>query len=115
MMLLNPGEGDITMCVPFMHSCITIHHMTSTDRMNQAAVNFPVAMAFGDGCSFASSTGGEDILNICKANGCRVNLFKAKGDHMWVGSDPKGFAEMIHGHFTGSIVDRWEPTIYGDY
>ena len=76
MMLMRTGEGDITMTVPFMHACISIHHMTSTDRMNQAAINFPVAMAFGDQDFFASNVGGEDILKACQANGSRVNLFK---------------------------------------
>lgn len=34
MLMRDHGEGAITMCIPFMHSCIAIHHMTSNDRMN---------------------------------------------------------------------------------
>lgn len=104
------------MTVPFKHSCILVHHMTSKDRMDQAAINFPVAMAFGDCDMFSSDVGGEDILNVCKNNGCRVNLFKMpKGDHVFPASNPQGTAEKIIGHFDGTIVDVWEPTIYGDY
>ena len=114
MMLMRRGAGNITMCVPFMHSCVSIHHMTETDRMNQAAINFPVAMAFGDQDFFASSVGGEDILRACQANGSRVNLFKMKGGHCFY-LDHKATSDAIIGHFEGTIVDKWEPTIYGDY
>lgn len=115
MMLMRTGEGDITMTVPFMHACISIHHMTSTDRMNQAAINFPVAMAFGDQDFFASNVGGEDILKACQANGSRVNLFKMEGGHCFYAQDYKATSDAIIGHFEGTIVDKWEPTIYGDY
>lgn len=72
-------------------------------------------MAFGDQDFFASSTGGEDILKACQANGCRVNLFKMKGGHCFYIQDVKASADAIIGHFEGTIVDKWEPTIYGNY
>lgn len=72
-------------------------------------------MGFGDRDVFSSDVGGEDILNICKNNGSRVNLFKfKKGTHAFCVEYPEETAESIIGHFEGTL-DTWEPTIYGDY
>ena len=64
------------MCVPFKHICVTIHSLKNKDRMDQAAINFSVAMGFGDRDVFSSDVGGEDILNICKNNSQYLKLSK---------------------------------------
>ena len=84
--------------------------------MDQASINFPVAMAFGDQDCFSSDVGAERILNACKVNnGGRVNLFKLKGGHAFYLQDMQATVDAIVGHFDGTIRDRWEPTIYGNY
>ena len=89
MMIQRPGEADITMYMPFMHNCMYKHHFAAKDRMDQASINFPVAMAFGDQDCFSSDVGAERILNACKVNnGGRVNLFKLKGGHAFYLQDP---------------------------
>lgn len=104
------------MCIPHKLMGVVIHSMLEKDRMDQPEINFPVAMGFGDRDCFASSRGGEDILNVCKNNGSRINLFKfQKGTHAFCIEYPEQTAESIIGHFEGTIADKWEPTIFGDY
>jgi hypothetical protein len=61
-MLERPGEGDITMFIPFKYPCTLIHSMNKADRMNNSKCTFPIGMAFGTCDFFSSDNGAEEIL-----------------------------------------------------
>ena len=116
-MLGRPGEGDITMQIPFKYPTTLIHSMMENDRLNNPKCCFPIAMAFGSRDMFASSNGAEDILiNAKKLNGNRVNLFKINdGTHCFPQEFPEETAKIMIGHFSGDINGVWQPTIYGEH
>ena len=129
-MLARPGWAETTMEPMYQWPFKLKHSMEAEDRLCSpavAAAPFPLAIGFGARDCFASSTGAESLLKKFKAHcaggkggGAAVNLFKLGEDmdrvqagHTAYVKYEKEFVDMVVGHLSGTIVDRWEPTVYG--
>ena len=120
-MVARPGGADVTMEGPFVWPFYLRHGMEAADRLGNPACTFAFGLAFGSMDAYASDIGGEALLNLMREkNGGRVNLFKVGGDtketcgrHFFSVSHEQALTELIIGHFDGSIVGRWEPTVQG--
>ena len=100
---------DVLVMMTTKYPMYALHPMHLEDRLGNPAIEFPIAMVFGDN-DYLGSDGAEDIIKNNKHfKSGRSQLFKMEDcTHEFTWDQPDKTVELMIGFSEGTIVGRFE-------